>query len=253
MKTIILLLLSITASAQCNTSRIAQAYYGLPSFFGLYFSNQCISGQIRDTTICVKVAKTNQTQVSAFSYSSPSGQPAFVTSVKQYNAQCVYIGNGTMIPAGTDTITICYTIQAVLIDNFCPYTVLAGGLAVDWCGIYSYYSDGDVRVRWITCSNSGTHKFEVITSTDAVNWRTIRDVAPIQETNSKQSEYNIAIPFDNGGINYFAVREIDVNGKAHVSDVVFCEVPYTEKKQSGYDILGRSVSSSKYMYYVSPR
>jgi hypothetical protein len=158
-----------------------------------------------------------------------------------------------MIPAGTDTITICYTIQAVLIDNFCPYTVLAGGLAVDWCGIYSYYSDGDVRVRWITCSNSGTSKFEVITSTDAVNWRTIREVSPQLETNSKESEYNVSIPFDNSGINYFAVREIDVNGKVNVSDIVYCEVPHTEKKQSGYDILGRSVSNSQYMYYVSPR
>lgn len=251
MKTLILILLSLTASAQCSTTRFAQPYLGLPSFFGLYFNNQCISGSIRDTTICIKVAKTNQTQVVAFSYSSPSGQPAFVTSIKQYNAQCIYIGDGTMIPAGTDTMTICYTIQAQLIDNFCPYTVLSGGLAVDWCGIYSYYSDGDVRVRWITCSNSGTSKFEVITSTDAVNWRKLREVYPELETNSKQSEYNISIPFDNVGINYFAVREIDVNGKTHISDIVYCDVPYVEKKQSGYDILGRSVSNTQFMYYIS--
>ena len=253
MKTILLLLLSITASAQCNTSRIAQSYFALPSFFGLYFSNQCISGSIRDTTICVKVVKTNQTQLAAFSYSSPSGQPAFVTSVSQYNNQCIYIGEGTMIPGGTDTVTVCYTIQAQLIDNFCPYTVLAGGLAVDWCGIYCYYSDGDVRLRWITCSNSGTSKFEVITSTDAISWTKLREVRPILETNSNQSEYNIAIPFDKGGINYFAVREIDVNGKVNMSEIVFCEVPYTEKRQSGYDILGRSVSNTQFMYYVSPR
>ena len=244
------LLLSTQVSAQCNTNRFMQPYLSLPSFFGLYFANQCISGAIRDTTICVKIPRTNQGQIAAFSYSSPSGQPAFVTAVKQYNSACIFIENGTLIQAGTDTVTVCYTIQAQLIDNFCPYAILAGGLAVDWCGIYAYHSDGNLKMRFSTCSNSGTLKFDIITSTDAVSWTSLINVKPEVETKSTESHYNICIPFNRGGSNYFAVREYDLNGGVHVSPIVFVEIPYPSNDGVGFDLLGRRVNDGNYLFYV---
>jgi hypothetical protein len=245
------ILISCFSHAQCETDRYARPYLALPSFFGLYFANQCISQPLRDTTICVKVVRTNQTQVAAFSYSSPSGLPAFISRVKQYNSDCIMYEIGSMIAAGTDTISICYDISASLIDNFCPYTVLSGGLAVDWCGIYAYYSDEHIKMRWLTCSNSGTKKFDVITSTDAQNWTTISTVRPIQETSSIEHDYNISIPFTKSGMNYFAVREEDLNGNVKVSDIVYCDVPEIASKSSTkYDLLGRSVNSNTYMYYI---
>ena len=245
------LIVSFAAIAQCTTDRYARPYLSLPSFFGLYFANQCISGTIRDTMICVKVPRVNQGQIAAFSYSSPTGQPAYITSVKQYNSACVFIENGTLIPAGTDTITVCYTIQAALIDNFCPYMVLAGGLAVEWCGIYAYHSEGNLKMRFMTCSNAGTKKYDVITSTDAVNWTSLINVLPEQETKSTESNYNICLPFTRGGMNYFAVREHDVNGNVRVSDIVYVDVPYSNVQQGGgFDLLGRSVGSNQFMYYV---
>jgi hypothetical protein len=251
MKTLMLFLLLSTASfGQCNTNRFMQPYLALPSFFGLYFANQCISGAIRDTTICVKIPRTNQGQIAAFSYSSPSGQPAFVTAVKQYNSACIFIENGTLIQAGNDTVSVCYTIQAQLIDNFCPYAILAGGLAVDWCGIYAYHSEGNLKMRFSTCSNSGTMYYDIITSTDAVSWTSLGKVIPEVETKSTESHYNVCIPFNRGGMNYFAVREYDLNGGVHVSDIVFCEIPYPSNDGSGFDLLGRRVTDNKFMYYV---
>lgn len=251
MKALFLLMTFIATSAmgQCNVTRTAQPYLALPSFFGLYFSGQCVSGVIRDTTICVKVKRVNQGQVAAFSYSSPSGLPAFVTSVKQYNAACIHIADGTLIPAGTDTITVCYTIQASLIDNFCPYTVLAGGLAVDWCGIYAYYSEGNIKLRFETCSNSGTKRFDVITSSDAQNWVSVLGVNPVQETKSTLTDYNVCFPAHRSGMNYYAVRETDVNGHTKVSDIVYVDVP-TKPIEQGYDLLGRPSSNANYMFYL---
>jgi len=243
------LLFSNALLGQCNVSRYARPYLALPSFFGLYFANQCISQPIRDTTICVKVARVNQGQVAAFSYSSPSGAPAFVTSVKQYNSACIHIADGTLIPAGTDTITICYAIQTTLIDNFCPYTVLAGGLAVDWCGIYAYYSEGNIKLRFETCSNSGTKRFDIITSPDAQSWVSILGVNPQQETKSTLSDYNVCFPAHRSGMNYYAVREIDVNGNTKVSDIVYVDVPSVPTEQ-GFDLLGRPASSQSYMFYL---
>jgi len=251
MKTLMLFLLLSTASfGQCNTNRFMQPYLALPSFFGLYFANQCISGAIRDTTICVKIPRTNQGQIAAFSYSSPSGQPAFVTAVKQYNSACIFIENGTLVQAGNDTVTVCYTIQAQLIDNFCPYSIMAGGLAVDWCGIYAYHSDGNLKMRFSTCSNSGTKYFDIITSTDAVSWTSLINVLPEVETKSTESHYNICIPFNRGGSNYFAVREYDLNGGVHVSPIVFVEIPYPSNDGSGFDLLGRRVNDGNYLFYV---
>lgn len=244
------LLLSTASFGQCNTNRFMQPYLALPSFFGLYFANQCISGAIRDTTICVKIPRTNQGQIAAFSYSSPSGQPAFVTAVKQYNSACIFIENGTLVQAGNDTVTVCYTIQAQLIDNFCPYSIMAGGLAVDWCGIYAYHSDGNLKMRFSTCSNSGTKYFDIITSTDAVSWTSLINVLPEVETKSTESHYNICIPFNRGGSNYFAVREYDLNGGVHVSPIVFVEIPYPSNDGSGFDLLGRRVNDGNYLFYV---
>jgi hypothetical protein len=251
MKPLMLFLLLSTASfGQCNTNRFMQPYLALPSFFGLYFANQCISGSIRDTTICVKIPRTNQGQIAAFSYSSPSNQPAFVTAVKQYNSACVFIENGTLIQAGNDTVTICYTIQAQLIDNFCPYAILAGGLAVSWGEITAHHESGSIKLYFQTKSNSGTKKYEIITSLDLVSWTSLINVLPEVETKSTESHYNVCIPFNRGGMNYFAVREYDLNGGVNVSPIVFCEIPYPSNDGSGFDLLGRRVNDGKYLFYV---
>ena len=247
MKTLLFLFLSLTATAQCETDRTANAYIAIPGFTSLFLSGQCVSGNISDTTICVSVPRTTQGQVAAFSYSSPNGQPAFVTDVRQYDNTCTFIESGTLIPAGSDTITVCYTIQAQLIDNFCPYMILAGGLAVDWCGIYAYYDD-NLHVRFTTCSNSGTDFYEVITSTDGYSWRTIAKIQPYQETTSTESDYNLTLCYHTPGTQYFAIRETDLNGKTMVSDIVHCTIPYPlNPKTSNFDILGRDTGTVQFI------
>lgn len=253
MRTILFLLISLVSTAQCEIERIGTAYINIPGFFNLYFTGQCISQNMSDTTICIKVPRTSQGQVAAFSYSSPNGAPAFVTEVRQYDNTCTFIEYGTLIGSGTDTITVCYDIQTALMDNFCPYLILAGGLAVEWCGIYAYYEQG-VHVRFLTCSNSGTLRYDVIHSTDAMNWRVVGGVLPREETSSRDTDYNLVLNFHQGGDNYFAIREYDVNGGVSVSDVVYLNIPYPQAKESGkFDLLGRKVNSGRFMYYVQPK
>jgi hypothetical protein len=250
--TILAIMLISYTYAQCEATRILNSYIAIPGFFNLYFTGQCVSQSISDTTICVKVARTNQGQVAAFSYSSPSGQPAYVTSVKQY-INCELIDDTPYIEQGSDTVTVCYTIQAQLIDNFCPYTVLSGGLAVTWCGIYAYHSDSELHLRWLTCSNIGTNCFEVIHSVDGSTWNKIATVTPYQSTNSSLSNYNVTIPFNIGGQHYFAVRELDYNGNAHISEIVYVDIPYISAPQGGYDLLGRRVNDNSFMFYLPKR
>jgi hypothetical protein len=242
------------SDAQCDINNFGSSYYNSPGFLTLYLTGQCISGQIGDTVICVKYPRLNSTQFAFFSYSSPTGQPAFITDISQYNSYCEFIGNGTQIAAGEDTVTVCYTIRAELIDNFCPYALRSIPLAVDFCGIYAYWENEILNVRWVTCSNSNTDKFQVIISNDTFNWTPLIEVNAKSITSSQAIDYNYHIPFSRGGIHYVAVREIDFNGQITVSSVAYFEAPHViNNKPVGYDLLGRKTNDKGFLYYVQPR
>jgi len=254
MRTLLLILLSLSLNAQCETSRVGTAYLAIPGFFNLYFTGQCIEQNMSDTTICIKVPQLAQTQIAAFSYSSPNGAPAFINEIRQYDSACELFEIGSMIDSGTDTITICYDIRTDLIDNFCPYMILSGGLSVEWGGISAYFNEF-VHVRFITMSNIGTKEYEIIWSTDAINWQVVKIVKPYQETSPYVSDYNNNDIYQfQAGSNYYAVRERDLSGRLTASDVVHVYVPFPnigDKVQ--YDILGRVGASSSYHYYVKPQ
>jgi hypothetical protein len=252
MRFLFLLLIATNLSAQCETDRTGRAYLGLPSFFSLYFSGQCVERNMGDTTICVKFPPQSVGQVAGFSYSSPSGQPAFVTAINQYRTDCELIEQSPLIYPSTDTVVVCYTIDAVLIDNFCPYAILSNGLAVEFCGIEAEYEQNFIRLHFATCSNAGTLRYEVIVSSDLMNWKTIYALQPEQTNSSDITDYNLSIPYSVGGLQYIAVREIDYEGRTTVSDIVVLIVPEVVRNTGGFDLLGRSVNNSNYLYIVKP-
>ena len=106
----------------------------------------------------------------------------------------------------------------------------------------------------MTCSNSGTLRYDIIRSNDAINWTKVGGLLPRVQTSSTLAEYNSHIPFNVGGDNYFAVREYDVNGNVSVSDIVYVNIPYPVSGENAkFDILGRIGASNSYMYYVQPK
>jgi hypothetical protein len=252
--TFILSTLTLCATAQCEGARPGYAYWGFPSFNSLYVGNKCISQNITgDTTICVKYDQILASQQAYFSYSSPAGFPAFITQIRQYNAQCVFIGYGSLIAPGIDSLTICYDIQTQLIDNFCPYALITSPLAVEWCGTSCRVYDGFLQVGWKTCTNINTHKFVVCVSQDAVTWAEAISVPPHSVNNSNESEYSVTLPYDYDGMSYVMVREYDLNGDISNSEIrtFVCQ---SSKGNSGgsnsYDLLGRVGSSSNYQWYI---
>lgn len=257
MRFLLLFLLPFMGTAQCDSAWLGNSYLGFPSFFSLFNSGKCISQPMGDTTLCVKYAqRPNSMQRVFFSYSSPTGQPAFVLSTSVYDRWCNYLGNGPDIPAGTDTMTICYEIQAELIDNFCPYAIILNALAVEWCGIECNADKGMLELGWKTCSNSNTDRFEVIVSTDAVNWIKVAAMRPKSINNSGLSEYKVQFPYQNPGVNYVAVREFDLNGDVSVSDICSFVCPTVLNSNQYIDLSGRSgggQGSVNYMWYIQHR
>lgn len=253
MRFLLLFLLPLIGNAQCETTRNGRAYLGLPSFFSLYFSGQCVEGNMGDTTICVKYPPQSVGMVAGFSYSSPSGQPAFVTAINQYNEYCELIEASPMIYPSADTITVCYTIQAALIDNFCPYAILSPGLSVEFCGVSAYHKQNFLTVNWTTCSNAGTKHFSILESADAVNWKEFAQIPPHYTNSSDLLTYRFEGLYSQHGVRYICIREYDYNGNSHDSEIIPITIPAPVKPMGGvYDILGRTVQDSNYRMYVQP-
>ena len=250
MKTLLFLLLSTAAFGQrCDSIRAVRNYLSFPSFNTLFNTGQCISGEISDTTICVKVPQNPARFQRMFaSFSSPTGEPFSITSFEVYDTDCTFLGFGRDIPAGNDTLVVCYTIQTELIDNFCPYALLMTPLAVQWCGISCQTTqNGAMVVSWQTCTNSNTDRFEIALSTDAVNWQTVGIVPPVSVNTSTLQSYTVTLPSCLPGNNYVVVREVDLNGNVSVSDICHSFNPYPNAKFiRPYDLSGRVASGGQF-------
>ena len=232
-------------NAQCDSANVVKSFWGFPSFNLLNNTGQCISANITDTTICVKVKKILATQQARFSYSSPFGSPLIVNEIRQYNSDCIFIGYGNLIDAGIDSVVICYDISSELIDNFCPYALIISPLAVEFCGLSAVMGAELLRVEFKTCSNANTDRFELIISKDLINWTVAETIQPQIENNSNQSVYNIETNNFDNGINYLAIREIDLNGNATLSEIAYFECRNKKETiKSYYDLSGRVVSGN---------
>lgn len=249
MKNLILLFAILTfgssATAQCDSAKAVKSFWGFPSFNSLNNSGQCISANITDTTICVKIKQILATQQARFSYSSPFGSPLAVNEIRQYNSDCIFIGYGNLINSGIDSVVICYDISSELIDNFCPYALIISPLAVDFCGLSAVMGDDLLSVEFKTCSNTNTDRFELIISKDLISWNIAETIEPQIENNSSQSVYNIETNNFENGINYLAIREIDLNGNVTLSEIAYFECRNKKETiKSYFDLSGRSVSGN---------
>ena len=230
-------------NAQCDSATAVKSFWGFPSFNSLNNSGQCISANITDTTICVKVKQILATQQARFSYSSPFGSPLIVNEIRQYNSDCIFTGYGNLIDAGIDTVVICYSISSELIDNFCPYSLIISPLAVEFCGLSAVMGKDLLNVYFKTCSNSNTDRFELIISKDLIRWDVAEIIQPQIENNSSECEYYLQTNNFDNGINYLAIREIDLNGNSTVSEIAYFECRNKKESfKSYFDLSGRSVS-----------
>jgi len=234
-----------SGNAQCDSAKVVKSFWGFPSFNSLNNTGQCIAANITDTTICVKVKQILATQQARFSYSSPFGSPLIVNEIRQYNSDCIFIGYGNLIDAGIDSVVICYSISSELIDNFCPYALIISPLAVEFCGLSAVMGAEFLNVEFKTCSNTNTDRFELIISKDLISWNVAEIIQPQIENNSSESVYNIQTNNFENGINYLAIREIDLNGNATVSEIAYFECRNKKETiKSYFDLSGRLVSGN---------
>lgn len=245
---LILGLLFLKSYGQCGSSGFVQLYGSIPRFITLYQNQGCIEKDITDTTICVSVRPRAFGQLAYYSYSSPSGEPVFV-EISQYNSSCQFIASGNEIFPSTDTTVVCYTIRSGLIDNFCPYVYRYLVLSAAWCGVSASHSAGNIYLQFSTCSNANTDRFNILVSSDGINWSKIFSVGPKYTTSSSKTDYSVSIPYFRQGVNYLKVVEVDWDGNYTESEA--CS--FTCMPRPGVitiDLSGRQHNNSGYLWGI---
>lgn len=237
---LLILLIPNLLAGQCYIPERTGNLYGvIPRFINLYNNGDCVVQDITDTTICIKVRPRTFGQLAYYSYSTPFGQPVQV-QVSQFNYGCELIATDNQIYPSTDTTIVCYTINAELIDNFCPYIFRFVSLDATWCGLQCSIDSGILQVDWATCSNSNTARFEVVVSQDGINWSVLGQTAPKHVNSSVSSAYRFVTSWSIPGQFYLSVREIDLNGSETYSDVCTFTGQLVQPMR-GYDLSGRIV------------
>jgi hypothetical protein len=74
------------------------------------------------------------------------------------------------------------------------------------------------KVMWTTTSELNNDRFEVERSADATNWKTIATIRG-NGTSTIAHNYNAMDVNPAKGVNYYRIKQYDVNGKANVSEI----------------------------------
>lgn len=243
-------LLSGVLSAQCDERNEAPTFQNVPSFISLFNRGLCLSGSISDTIICVEVEPSDVNRIASFSFSSPNGSGVTVNGIKTYDENCTLISEGSEVPATSESFTICYSISANIIDNFCPYLLRVNPLAVEWGNVSCAYESQMATVSWSTLSNKNTHYFELWTSPDGSIWKRVGTLPPKHITSSSESVYSFSYRPAFAGINYVMIREFDLNGSISIAPLCYFNAEFISQPEPSFDLLGRRASDADYFYYI---
>jgi len=105
-----------------------------------------------------------------------------------------------------------------------PSLITAGVLPIKLSGFTVSREDKRVKLEWTTASEQNNSRFEIQRSSDGKTWNTIANVKG-QGTTAASNAYKV---YDNSplsGINYYVIKQYDVNGHSYQSDVKILRMP----------------------------
>ncbi|HTE25982.1 T9SS type A sorting domain-containing protein [Flavitalea sp.] len=144
--------------------------------------------------------------------------------------------NGTNTPIGVYTILttsgtfIGNFTEVVTPSNYGPITIVGGNeirieklaiLPLTWGNFTAVVNGKDaVELKWNVLQESNTSHFEISTSTDGRNFKTVGTVKSGGNTNSGHHYNFIHGSPDNNKVNYYQLVQIDLDGKSSRSKII---------------------------------
>src|SRR5450432_378541 len=105
-----------------------------------------------------------------------------------------------------------------------PSLLTAEVLPIKVSGFLVKKDDKKVELEWTTASEQNNDGFEIQRSSDGKTWKTIAKI-PGKGTTATSSTYSIFDESPLSGINYYVIKQHDVDGHSYMSDVKFLRMP----------------------------
>lgn len=99
-----------------------------------------------------------------------------------------------------------------------PSLLTAAVLPIKLTGFTVSREDKQVKLEWITASEQNNDRFEIQRSNDGRSWKTIADIKG-HGTTTVSNTYKVYDQSPLSGINYYVIRQYDVDGHSYQSDI----------------------------------
>jgi hypothetical protein len=114
-----------------------------------------------------------------------------------------------------------------------PSLITAGVLPVKLTGFTASREDKKIRLEWVTTSEQNNNRFEIQRSSDGRTWKTIANITGHSSTTISNT-YKVYDESPLHGINYYIIKQHDVDGHSYQSDIKFVKMPDAKSLVSVY-------------------
>ncbi|HVM88885.1 MAG TPA: T9SS type A sorting domain-containing protein [Puia sp.] len=102
-----------------------------------------------------------------------------------------------------------------------PNTLFSGGtLPIILSSFNAQFADDVSKLTWTTDLEINSSKFEILRSGDGVSWKSIGTVAA-KGNSTNSTDYSFTDPSPLNGVNYYRLKEIDIDQNFKLSDIRF--------------------------------
>ena len=133
-----------------------------------------------------------------------------------------------------------------------PSLTTSGVLPIKLSGFTVSREDKRVKLEWKTASEQNNARFEIQRSSDGKTWSTISSIKG-QGTTTASNTYKVYDDSPLSGINYYVIKQYDVDGHSYLSDVKFVRMadiksiisvsPNPSRSGINFSILNRGASN----------
>jgi hypothetical protein len=124
-------------------------------------------------------------------------------------------------------------------------------LPVELVSLTANANESSISVNWVTASEINNEKFEVLRSTDAVNFIKVGEIAGNGTTNATNSYSFEDMDVEENVIYYYKLRQVDYDGAEDYSEVVSAVIN-TEGKFMIGDLIPNPAQDYSYVEIISP-
>jgi hypothetical protein len=117
--------------------------------------------------------------------------------------------------------------------SFPSLTTAAVLLPIKLTGFTLSHDGKKIRIDWVTASEQNNDRFEIQRSSEGRTWKTIAKMKGSGTTATSHS-YRVYDDFPLSGINYYLIKQYDVDGHSYLSDVKYVRMPVTKSIVSVY-------------------